>query len=83
RVVPRQVGDGDLVPQKAEVSDLTHTRDKLDSKWEGSYHDIDIIRDGTYLGYIGGKTTTENVAYIKLEKVLCPHIHLVKRRHFY
>ncbi|RRT78140.1 hypothetical protein BHE74_00017992, partial [Ensete ventricosum] len=47
RVRLRQVGSGDLVLRKAEVSDPTQARGKLAPKWKGPYQVIDVIREGT------------------------------------
>ncbi|RRT70300.1 hypothetical protein B296_00018608, partial [Ensete ventricosum] len=49
KVRPRQVGSGDLVLRKAEISDPTQARSKLAPNWEGPYKVIDVVRDGTYM----------------------------------
>ncbi|RRT60320.1 hypothetical protein B296_00045079 [Ensete ventricosum] len=48
RVQPWQVKVDDLVLRRAEISDSTHTREKLALNWEGPYRVTNIIRDETY-----------------------------------
>ncbi|RWV95556.1 hypothetical protein BHE74_00019061 [Ensete ventricosum] len=47
-VCPWKVELGDLVLRKAKVNDLTKSREKLASKWEGPYRVVEVVRDGTY-----------------------------------
>ncbi|RRT33390.1 hypothetical protein B296_00056192 [Ensete ventricosum] len=39
---------GNLVLQKAEVSDPTQSRGKLAPNWEDSYRVVEVVREGTY-----------------------------------
>ncbi|RRT79982.1 hypothetical protein B296_00022160 [Ensete ventricosum] len=48
---------GDLVVRKAEISDPGHSHRKLVPRWEGLYHVLRVVRDGTYtLMTMEGKT---------------------------
>ncbi|RWW49659.1 hypothetical protein BHE74_00044145, partial [Ensete ventricosum] len=48
RVRPQLVKMGDLVLQKAKVSDPTRSRGKLAPNWEGPYRVVEVVREGTY-----------------------------------
>ncbi|RWW52191.1 hypothetical protein BHE74_00041401, partial [Ensete ventricosum] len=47
-----------------EVSDLTRSREKLATNWEGPYHVVDVIREGTCtLTTIEGDCCSERGTY--------------------
>ncbi|RRT64604.1 hypothetical protein B296_00010335 [Ensete ventricosum] len=48
RVRPRFIKTGNLVLQKAEVSDPTRSHGKLAPNWKEPYRVVDVVREGTY-----------------------------------